>query len=99
MKIALAQINQIVGKIEENRIKIFDFAKKAKEQKADIIVFPEFVVNGGYSNDLFNNKDFVITEFKATEVMTTHIPIYTNAGVITKEKLNQNNTYAVALFQ
>ena len=98
MKIALAQINQSVGKIEENRIKIFDFAKKAKEQKADIIVFPEFVVNGGYSNDLFNNKDFVITEFKATEVMTSHIPIYTIAGVISKDKLNQNNTDAVAFF-
>ena len=56
MKIALAQINQSVGKIEENRIKIFDFAKKAKEQNADIIIFPEFAVTGGYSNDLFNKR-------------------------------------------
>lgn len=98
MKIALAQINQSIGKIEENRIKIFDFAKKAKEQKADIIIFPEFVVTGGYSNDLFNNKDFIISEFKATEVMTSHIPMYTIAGVISNDKLNQNITNAVAFF-
>ena len=37
MKIALAQINQSIGKIEENRIKIFDFAKKAKEQNREIL--------------------------------------------------------------
>lgn len=98
MKIALAQINQSVGKIEENRIKIFDFAKKAKEQNADIIVFPEFAVTGGYSNDLFNNRDFIISEFKATEVMTSHIPMNAISGVISNDKLNQNITNAVAFF-
>lgn len=98
MKIALAQINQSIGKIEENRIKIFDFAQKAKEQNADIIIFPEFVITGGYSNDLFENKDFVISEFKVMEVMTSNLPIYTIAGVISKDKLNQNNTNAVGFF-
>ena len=98
MKIALAQINQSVGKIEENRIKIFDFAKKAKEQNENIIIFPEFAVTGGYSNDLFNNKDFIISEFKATEIITAFSPIHTIAGVISKDKLNQNITNAVAFF-
>ena len=98
MKIALAQINQSVGKIEENRIKIFDFAQKAKEQNADIIIFPEFAVTGGYSNDLFNNRDFIISEFKATEVMTSHIPMNAISGVISNDKLNQNITNAVAFF-
>ncbi len=98
MKIALAQINQSVGKIEENRLKIFDFAKKAKEQNADIIIFPEFAVTGGYSNDLFNNRDFIISEFKATEVMTSHIPMNAISGVISNDKLNQNITNAVAFF-
>lgn len=98
MKIALAQINQIVGKYEENTQKILDFANKAKQQNVDLIIFPEFAVCGGYCNDLFNNKDFIISGFKSAELITNKTPIYTICGVITKDKLNQNITNAVALF-
>jgi len=98
MKIALAQINQKIGTIEENTAKILDFAKKAKDQNADIIVFPEFAITGGYCNDLFNIRDFIITEYKATEEVTSNIPLPTIVGAITSDKLSQNYINAVAFF-
>jgi len=98
MKIALAQINQTAGKYEENTQKILDFANGAKQQNVDLIIFPEFAVCGGYCNDLFNNKDFIISGFKSAELITSQTPIYTICGVIANDKLNQNITNAVALF-
>lgn len=98
MKIALAQINQKIGTIEENTAKILDFAKKAKEQNADLIVFPEFAVTGGYSNDLYNIKDFIISNFKSLELITSQTKINLISGVITNDKLNQNIINGIALF-
>ncbi|MDD5101580.1 MAG: NAD+ synthase [Endomicrobiaceae bacterium] len=98
MKIALAQVNQIFGKIEENRDKILNLAHKAKDKDVELIIFPEFSVVGGYGYDLFNNKDFILASYKAMEVITSQTPIHTICGVITNDKFNQNLINAVALF-
>lgn len=98
MKIALAQINQTVGKYEENTQKILKFANEAKQQNADLIIFPEFAVCGGYCYDLFDNKDFVISGFKSAELITSQTPLHTICGVVTNDKLNRNITNAAALF-
>lgn len=98
MKIALAHINQKIATLEENTKVILNFAKKAKEQGADVIIFPEFSVTGGYCNDLFNNKDFIVAEFKEIEKITSQISLPTIAGVITNNKLNQEHINSVAFF-
>ena len=98
MKIALAQVNQSVGKIKENTDKILRFAKEAKEQNADLIVFPEFSVVGGFCNDLFFYNDFIIENCKSMELITSTTKINVLAGVVTKDKFNQNYINAVALF-
>jgi NAD+ synthase (glutamine-hydrolysing) len=41
MRIALAQINPIVGDIAGNCRKIIEFANRAKSQDAQLVVFPE----------------------------------------------------------
>lgn len=98
MKIALAQVNQTVGKIKENTDKILKFAQDAKDQNADLIVFPEFSVVGGFCNDLLNNKDFLNENTKAMELITSSTKINILAGVVTKDKFGQNYVNAVALF-
>ncbi|HEX8077254.1 MAG TPA: nitrilase-related carbon-nitrogen hydrolase, partial [Chthoniobacterales bacterium] len=48
MKIASAQISCVPGDIDANVCKIREFASRAKEAAADIVVFPE-TADTGYS--------------------------------------------------
>ena len=59
MKVALAQINPIVGDFEYNFEKILRFIKEAENQNADLIVFSELVVCGYPPKDLLLKKQFV----------------------------------------
>lgn len=56
MKIALAQINPVVGDIEGNTKRIISIIKKAK---AGIIVFPELSITGYSPQDLLLNRNFI----------------------------------------
>src|SRR3989338_5466986 len=56
MKIALAQINPIVGDIQGNTKKIISIIKKTK---ADIIVFPELSITGYSPQDLLLKHSFI----------------------------------------
>jgi len=58
MKIALAQINPTVGDFESNTRKIISFVNRAKEQNADIVIFPEMAVCGYPPEDLVFKKRF-----------------------------------------
>lgn len=58
MKIALGQINTIAGDINRNSQKIRAFAADAKAKGADLIVFPELALPGGFAKDLYLRKDF-----------------------------------------
>ena len=56
MKIALAQINPIVGDMDGNARKIISIIKNTK---ADIIVFPELSITGYSPQDLLLRKNFI----------------------------------------
>ena len=62
MKIALAQLNQIVGDIAGNTKRIISIIKKTK---VDIIVFPELAVTGYIPQDLLLKPSFVEGNFNA----------------------------------
>jgi len=59
MKIALAQINVIIGDFEGNTQKILKNIAKAKDQSAEIVVFPELVTTGYPPRDFLEFKDFI----------------------------------------
>ena len=60
LKIALAQINFLVGNIAANVNNIIDAAVYARDQlNADIIVFPELTVTGYPAEDLLLRADFI----------------------------------------
>lgn len=59
MKIALAQINVIIGDFEGNTKKILHFIKEAEQKGADIVVFPELATTGYPPRDFLEFKDFI----------------------------------------
>ncbi len=59
MRIALAQIDCIVGDLEENREKILSSLGSAREANADLVVLPELAVTGYPPEDLLLRPGFV----------------------------------------
>ena len=59
MKIALAQINPIVGDFEGNTAKMMRFIEKAKGLSCDLIIFSEMVISGYPPRGLLERQDFV----------------------------------------
>jgi NAD+ synthase (glutamine-hydrolysing) len=59
MRIAMAQINTVVGDLVGNSEKIGQVIDNAKAEKADLILFPELAITGYPPQDLLFNKDFV----------------------------------------
>ncbi len=59
MKIAIAQINPIIGDFNHNFKKIQRFADKAIELSCDLIVFSELVISGYPPHDLLEKNDFI----------------------------------------
>ena len=58
MKIAIAQINCIVGDLAGNSAKIAEYARRAKVQGADILLTPELSLCGYPPEDLLLRNGF-----------------------------------------
>src|ERR687888_916096 len=59
MRLALAQINTVVGDLDGNRDRILGRIEEAKEAGADLVLFPELVVTGYPPEDLLHRPSFV----------------------------------------
>lgn len=59
MKVALAQLNYIIGDFEGNAAKIIGSIEKAKNAGADLVIFSELSVTGYYPHDLLEKKEFI----------------------------------------
>jgi NAD+ synthase (glutamine-hydrolysing) len=60
VKIALSQINYHIGNFESNERKIIDSIRKAKNKKADLVVFAELAISGYPPRDFLEFDDFII---------------------------------------
>ncbi|MFH1224126.1 MAG: nitrilase-related carbon-nitrogen hydrolase, partial [Pseudomonadota bacterium] len=67
MKIALCQIDPIVGDIDGNTRLILDYYKKAKDMGAELCVFPELCLTGYPPMDIIDRSDFVDTAIRTIE--------------------------------
>ena len=65
MKIAIAQINTTVGDINGNFERIISSITKAKNEKAELVIFPELTLTGYPPRDLLIKKSFI--QFKRTQ--------------------------------
>jgi NAD+ synthase (glutamine-hydrolysing) len=69
MRLALAQINTIVGDLDGNGERILGRLEEAKEQQAEIVLFPELAVTGYPPEDLLLRPSFVAAaQAKAEEL-------------------------------
>ncbi len=59
VRLALAQINCIVGDLEGNEVKILNYINEGKKNDADIVVFPEMAVTGYPPEDLLHKPKFI----------------------------------------
>ncbi len=59
MKIALAQLNYVIGDFEKNVFKIKQAIERAKKEKADLVVFAELAVCGYPPLDFLDFNDFI----------------------------------------
>ena len=73
MKVALAQINPTIGAFESNSKKILDFISKAKNMKADLVVFPELSLVGYPPLDLLDKDHFALDNLKYLKKLVPHI--------------------------
>ena len=74
MKIALAQINPTVGDLNGNSRKVIDFARRAHQQGADLVVFPELCMTGYPPQDLLEHPAFVEATQEALAEVAQKVP-------------------------
>src|SRR4051794_33914604 len=67
MRLALAQINSVVGDIDGNAAKIVEWLQEARRANADLVLFPELVVTGYPPEDLLLRPGFVRAARSAVE--------------------------------
>ena len=84
MRVAIAQVNPIVGDLRGNRGLVEESADKAVGARADVVVLPEMVLSGYPPMDLLLRDDFVrdqIRELEALEATSRRIPILLGAAL------------------
>ena len=72
MKIALCQINPIIGDIEGNKRKILEGYQKGIENGAELVILPELALTGYSPQDLIEKKEFRAIVKKTTEEIASH---------------------------
>ena len=99
MKIAIAQLNYTIGDVEGNTSIIIDSIQKAKERKADLVIFAEQAVSGTPAFDLLRKttflelcEDALVTIASCCDGIAAIVglPILTSQGTISAAALIQD---------
>jgi NAD+ synthase (glutamine-hydrolysing) len=69
MRLALAQINSVVGDIDGNAASVIDWLGQARDTNADLVLFPELVVTGYPPEDLLLRPGFVRAARRAVDAI------------------------------
>lgn len=95
MRIAIAQINSTLGDIENNKNKILEYVDKARQKKAEVVVFPESCLLGYHPFDLLERSELVEELEKTEKEILKKIPkgIAVIIGTITKSKSKLGRPY------
>src|SRR6201988_1325559 len=67
MRLALAQMNSVVGDLDGNRRRIEDRIAQAREARADLVLLPELVVTGYPPEDLLLRPGFIRAARRSVE--------------------------------
>ncbi len=67
MRLALAQINSVVGDVDGNAARIVEWLGEARGARADVVLFPELVVTGYPPEDLLLRPGFIRAARRAVD--------------------------------
>lgn len=71
IRIALAQIDPVVGDLESNVEKMAVWAARATDEGADLVCFPELAITGYPPEDLVLRQDFIDDNLRALAALAT----------------------------
>jgi NAD+ synthase (glutamine-hydrolysing) len=91
MKIALAQMNSIIGDFENNSAKILEYIARAREQNAELVIFPELSLVGYPPKDLLLKPNFIEQNLDALDLIARTMP----GGITAMVGCVQQNTSPV----
>jgi NAD+ synthetase len=74
LKLALAQLNPVVGDLSRNADLVIAAAQKAAESGADLVLFPELVISGYPPEDLVLRSDFLNETLVQLERVAEAVP-------------------------
>jgi NAD+ synthetase len=77
MKVAIAQFNPTVGAVRDNGRRILEWLGRARDQRADVVLFPELCVTGYPARDLLDRPGFV----KRVAAVTRELVAATPEGI------------------
>jgi len=75
MKIALAQLNPTVGDFAGNSAKILEFAHRARERGADLVVYSELCLCGYLPLDLIERPQFIARNERELNCLAAKLPL------------------------
>jgi NAD+ synthase (glutamine-hydrolysing) len=93
MRISLAQINSHIGNFEGNLQKILKYIDLAREQGADLVIFPELCTCGYPPRDFLEFKDFIDQcniELDHIRMATKGIAVLVGSPVANPEREGKN---------
>jgi NAD+ synthase (glutamine-hydrolysing) len=73
MRVALAQIDPTVGDIDGNSAKVAEWIGRAREEGADLVVFPELCIPGYPAEDLYLKRHFLEANRRAVEELAADV--------------------------
>ncbi|HEX3132736.1 MAG TPA: nitrilase-related carbon-nitrogen hydrolase, partial [Planctomycetota bacterium] len=83
MRIALAQLNLLIGDLDATGAAIRAAANKAKFEGADLLVLPELAACGGYPpRDLLERRWFVDRQWALVQALARELPLPTLLGCV-----------------
>ena len=96
INIAVGQINPVLADLDYNAYLIVNWAKKAQQSGADLIVFPELAAIGYPPEDLLLRDNFIAQIIEQTEFICRYTPknIYLLIGTVS---VGENKLYNSAL--
>ena len=74
MKVAIGQINPVIGDFSGNAARILDYVTRAERGGADVIVFPEMCVCGYPPMDLLDHVSFMEANLKTLRLIQQRSP-------------------------
>jgi NAD+ synthase (glutamine-hydrolysing) len=67
MRLALAQINPTVGDVDGNAAKVAEWIRRARDEGAELVIFPELCIPGYPAEDLYLKRHFLRANRRAVE--------------------------------